>query len=66
MHRGTAEVVQWSKSTSGKIRPGCASGGLTLSFATHLVKIIMLAPKTGEDNYRTARLNKTKYNKTPQ
>jgi len=39
MHRGTAEVVQRSKSTSGKMRQGCAcaSGGLTLGFATHLV-----------------------------
>jgi len=26
----------------------------------------MLVPTTGEDNYRTARLNKTYYNKTPQ
>jgi len=31
------EVVQWSKSTSGKIQRGCTSGELTLGFATYLV-----------------------------
>jgi len=41
LYRGTAEVVQWSKSTSGKIWRGCASGGLTLDFATHLVYAVM-------------------------
>jgi len=31
-----------------------------------LIKIIMLAPTTGEDNYRTEISNKNYYNKTPE
>jgi len=45
MHHGTAEVVQWSKSTSGKILQGCMSGRLTLGFATHLILQVLMQKK---------------------